>query len=179
MTTIRADRIAGEPARWRRRPGQRGQAAVEMALLLPMLLILLFGIILSGFSFYAFIQVSNAAREGARAGSVYILTKTGSGLDLATTVQRAIYDSSVSPPSSALGFLVPTSPSFNVNSDVVTTLADGNPSDACPLDIANPCPGDRVEVTVTYRYWLPLLSDLVPMFPQPTVIVREVTMEVQ
>lgn len=149
-----------------------GQAAVEMALLLPVLLILLFGIILSGFTFYAFIQVSNAAREGARAGSVYIMTKTASGLDLDQTVKRGIYDSSVSPAKSALGFLSTTLPSFNVNSDVAVSQVDVDGDGTVS-------PGDQVNVSVTYRYTLPILSVLLPMFPQPIVIVRSVMMEVQ
>ena len=51
-----------------------GQAAVETALILPALLVLLMGIIIAGLTFYAVIQVTNAAREGARAGSMYRLT---------------------------------------------------------------------------------------------------------
>lgn len=149
---------------------QRGQATVEAALLLPMLVVLLLGIILSGFTFYAFIQVSNAAREGARAGSVYRLTQAGSGLSLEQTVKKAIYDSGTD--ESALGFLSPTSPSFNVNSDVVVTWTD--------VDVDSlPSSGDQVKVQVTYRYTLPIVSGLLPMFPQPIVIVRDVMMEIQ
>ena len=150
---------------------QRGQAAVEIALLLPVLLVLLFGIILSGFTFYAFIQVSNAAREGARAGSVYRITQAGSGLTLEETVEQAIYDPGG--PTSALGFLSPTSPSFDVANDVDVVLVD---VDADPTVISS---GDQLTVTVTYSYTLPLVSVLLPQFPQPIVIVRDVMMEVQ
>jgi hypothetical protein len=44
----------------------RGQALVEMALLLPILLLLFAGLIELGFSFYDYLIVVNAAREGAR-----------------------------------------------------------------------------------------------------------------
>ena len=158
-------RLAHRPAR-----GERGQAAVEVALLLPVLIVLLFGIIMSGFTFYAFIQVSNAAREGARAGSVYRITSTQSGLSLADTVKKAIYDSGSG--ASALGFLSPTMPSFNVNGDVAALFAD---IDGDTFVSA----GDQLTVTVTYRYTLPIVSDLVPAFPQPIVIVRQVMMEIQ
>jgi Flp pilus assembly pilin Flp len=48
-------------------PGrQEGAAAVEFALLLPLLVLLLFGIIEFGFAFSTRIQATNAAREAAR-----------------------------------------------------------------------------------------------------------------
>ena len=45
---------------------QSGAAAVEMALVLPILLLLVFGIIEFGFIFNRYISVTHAAREGAR-----------------------------------------------------------------------------------------------------------------
>ncbi len=147
-----------------------GQAAVEIALLLPALVILLFGIILSGFSLYAFIQVSNAAREGARAGSLYRITQSTSGLTLDQTVKYAIYDTRPVTPTSALGFLSPTPPSFNVNNSVVI-LSSGSLSD--------PNQGDQLTVQLTYSYTVPIVSSFVPMFPRPMVIHRSVMMEMQ
>jgi len=64
---------------------QHGQSAVEMALVLPLLLVLVLGMIIAVFMFYSYIQVTNAAREGARAGSVYRITSPSSGLTLAQT----------------------------------------------------------------------------------------------
>jgi Flp pilus assembly protein TadG len=55
----------------RARPSERGQALVEFAgVVLPLVLILV-GIIQSGFLFSAYVGISNAAREGARAGTIY------------------------------------------------------------------------------------------------------------
>jgi Flp pilus assembly pilin Flp len=51
---------------------QEGAAAVEFALLLPLLVLLLFGIIEFGLAFNARIQATNAAREGARMAVVGI-----------------------------------------------------------------------------------------------------------
>src|SRR5690349_21208488 len=48
----------------------RGAAAVEMALVLPMLLILVFGIIDYGRMLNAQIRLTEAAREGARAATI-------------------------------------------------------------------------------------------------------------
>lgn len=43
-----------------------GQSLVEMALLLPILLLLMVGMLDLGRAFYAYITITNAAREGAR-----------------------------------------------------------------------------------------------------------------
>ncbi|WP_137122227.1 TadE/TadG family type IV pilus assembly protein [Segeticoccus rhizosphaerae] len=57
--------------RRRRREGHdRGAAAVEMALVLPLLIVLLFGIIDFGRIYTAQIQLSQAAREGVRMESL-------------------------------------------------------------------------------------------------------------
>lgn len=54
----------------RRQPDSfhRGQATVELALLLPVILLLLFGIAEFGRAFNAYITLENAVREGARLG---------------------------------------------------------------------------------------------------------------
>ena len=53
-----------------RRVDERGVAAAEFALLLPVLLLMLLGIIEFGMIMYSREVVTNAAREGARAGIV-------------------------------------------------------------------------------------------------------------
>jgi Flp pilus assembly protein TadG len=49
---------------------ERGAAAVEMALVLPVLLLLIGGIVDFGRAYFTQIMLTNAAREGARAGIV-------------------------------------------------------------------------------------------------------------
>ena len=56
--------------RWAKRSRDRGAAAVEMALVLPVLLLVLGGIVDLGRAMYGQIIVSNAAREGARMASL-------------------------------------------------------------------------------------------------------------
>ncbi len=53
----------------RRREG--GQAIVEFALVAPIFLVLLLGIVDFGMGFKAWISITNAAREGARIGAVH------------------------------------------------------------------------------------------------------------
>ncbi len=54
--------------------GEKGQALVEFALLVPIFLILLFAIVDFGMGFYSWITVTNSAREGARFGAVQAST---------------------------------------------------------------------------------------------------------
>ncbi|WP_422444893.1 TadE family protein [Thermoanaerobacterium sp. DL9XJH110] len=49
---------------------QKGQAMVELALILPVIVLILFGILEFGRIFYSYIVITYAAREGARAGAV-------------------------------------------------------------------------------------------------------------
>lgn len=53
-----------------RRHGERGAAAVELALILPLLVALLGGIVDFGFALNSQISASHAAREGARVAAV-------------------------------------------------------------------------------------------------------------
>jgi Flp pilus assembly pilin Flp len=48
------------------RPRQEGASAVEFALVLPILLLLIFGIIAFGWGFVRWVALTNGAREGAR-----------------------------------------------------------------------------------------------------------------
>ncbi len=52
------------------RRGEDGASAVEFALVLPILIILLAGIIQFGFLFFQWLEVTHAAREGARWASL-------------------------------------------------------------------------------------------------------------
>lgn len=54
----------------RRTRSQRGAAAVEFAIVVPLLFLLIFGIIDFGFGFHAWDAAENAAREGARVAAV-------------------------------------------------------------------------------------------------------------
>jgi len=58
---------------------ERGAAAAEFALLLPVLLTLLFGTIEFGMIMYGREVVTNASREGARAGIVLVTPKPTAG----------------------------------------------------------------------------------------------------
>jgi Flp pilus assembly protein TadG len=54
----------------RRLRGKRGQSLVEFALVLPLLMIMIFGIIDFGMGLRSYISLTNATREGARFAAV-------------------------------------------------------------------------------------------------------------
>lgn len=75
--------------RMRRIKSEDGASAVEFALVLPILLLLVFGIIEFGFIFNRWITVTHAAREGVR---VYALTDLAQGLDAAHAAAPDLFD---------------------------------------------------------------------------------------
>ncbi|QKE41830.1 MAG: pilus assembly protein [Ferrovum myxofaciens] len=133
---------------------ERGVAAVEFALIFPLMLLLMFGIIEFGTMMYDQIMVTNAAREGARWGSVQSVSLahpitscsevssiqggcpascsgSGSGSDACTVASNY-----------AANTLISYQGGSN-NSPVVTV-------DFCP---SNKCPnGAAIEVTVQYTF---------------------------
>jgi Flp pilus assembly protein TadG len=72
----------------------RGSAAVELALVLPLLLLVLFGVIDFGRMLNTQITLTEAAREGSRAAALGFdpgarVTRTANGISLASTVVTA------------------------------------------------------------------------------------------
>lgn len=102
----------------------RGQAVVEFALVLPLVLILIFIIIDFAVGLNNWIVITNAAREGARLGAV--------GTPPAEVEARTVSES---------GGLLDT-PNGSVTVDYQDLGADGYPADS----------GDSVVVKVAYQY---------------------------
>ena len=67
---------------------ERGQAAVEFALIAPVLIVLVLGVIQIGIAFNHYITITDAARAGARTAIVARFTGINSG-DIQTAVQNA------------------------------------------------------------------------------------------
>lgn len=120
----------------RRRHRSRGQSLVEFALVMPVFLLLLGGVIDFGFMFYSRITVINAAREGAR-GAV-------TAIDNPTSIPSMV-DSSVASAASGLvaADLSDTATCVGIAQAKCDFAAGGQP---------DPLPGDAVSVTVTYKY---------------------------
>ncbi len=146
--------------RWGRQTGKRsrGQSLVELAVVLPLMMTLIMGVIDFGWVLYANIQVAAASFEGARVGSLYKgdnLNKdlTANQNDRAGAVRAAIYNASASPPTSALGMLNKTDTNnFRVDNDVTVTYV------GTALNAA----GQGQEMTVKVSYHQPLWFSVLP-----------------
>ncbi len=148
---------------------------MEFALVLLPVLLLIVGIVQFGLLFGASVTLTNAAREGARAGSIYVYDYS-----LPTTTRyrndAARCGDVVEAATGAFGMLSTNSPHFSapltagtcttpasdviVNGDVTVSYCDHvtTPDGACPdtTDSDTACTGDThegclIRVTITYR----------------------------
>ncbi len=118
---------------------QKGVAAVEFAIILPVLMIIVFGIIEFGLLLYDKQVITNASREGARIG---ISDVAVSDADIEAVVGNYIASNLIT-----FG-TTPTPP--------VTTI---EPADRTDMDF-----GQDVTVTVTYNYDFLMLPNFVADF---------------
>jgi Flp pilus assembly protein TadG len=72
----------------RNNKSEQGQTMTELAMILPLLLILIFGIIQLGIAFNNYLAVTDAVRAGARKGSVSRLSGNPTG-DCVTAARNA------------------------------------------------------------------------------------------
>jgi len=79
-----------------KRLNERGAAAVEFAILLPVLMLILFGVIEFGMIMYSREIITNASREGARTGIVQATAKPTTG-DIQTVVTNYLTGTGIDP----------------------------------------------------------------------------------
>ena len=120
---------------------EKGASAVEFALILPVLMVILFGIIEFGFILYDKAIVTNASREGARRGIVYSQNTAGAPVAVPTS---DIIDTASS---YCASYLV----SLGTGTAAPSTTITGN----CAA------PGNSLTVTVSYPYSFLVLPNFV------------------
>lgn len=123
---------------------EEAQSLVEFALIVPMLLILVFGVIDFGMGLRAYISVAAATREGARYATVGnppgAFTPGGcNGATSTTTVGRVC---------ATINGLTLT----NVQNVKVETCNTATPPSCSTATTSNMLPGRSVRVTADYRY---------------------------
>ena len=179
----------------------RAQALLEMALVIPLLAVLLVGVFEFGLVLYAHVQVSNAAREAARAASLYRSTRfskivpnqvssrkcDGSvlGWSLQQTVNQAIVyyvaDTNGCPGTAtidytSLGWLQPTTPTMW---SATLTPAQSTYYSASSNPDSIPTAGDSVTIKLRYPYKLIILSKFMTYLSDPIWIEKSVKVEYQ
>jgi Flp pilus assembly protein TadG len=76
MTTMRTDVAVHQAPATKHAQSQKGNALVEFALILPIFLMLIFGMITFSLALYNKTVLTMATREGARAGAKYVANRT-------------------------------------------------------------------------------------------------------
>ncbi len=136
--------------------GDRGQSLVEFALVLPVFLLMVFGIIDLGRVIWAYDNLANAAREGARYASVHggselTVCQTGPNLDPTVYVSGCpawTPDSKQPTRAATQGFLVAPGSNVVVHVCYYTTNPCTNDTDEASATNGR---GEFVTVTVTSR----------------------------
>ena len=122
---------------------RRGATVIEMAVVFPVLILLLFGLVVGGMGIYRYQQVAHLAREGARYASVRgtDYQREVSGATAATA--QSVYDNAIKPQAVALDLAKLTYQ--------VTWNSTNSPSTTTNFELPV---GNTVSVTVTYQ-WFP------------------------
>lgn len=183
-----------------------GQALVEFALLLPLLVLALLGLADLGLLLRAHVEVANAAREGARAGSLYLggrfhYTSCSSscpagygdgGSDpgcwtLQAWVENGLVEHNRSSSGCPLSAYDTAIHAFGQLNPAPCTSGAFNCWELQPLTVDGlpitgttlPVAGRQLKVQVIYRYRPLFVADLIPMFPNTVQISKTVLMKVQ
>ncbi|MCC6497656.1 MAG: pilus assembly protein [Propionibacteriaceae bacterium] len=144
-------------AKWRSRKSQRGAAALEFALVAPILIMLVFGVVDFGMMINSQAVFANAARDAARAGS-FSATES----EIVTVVN------------SEVSYL----PNITNVATTVTCRLPGSPGANCSGSYdAGKKPGGTVVVRISYQHhWLtPALLGL----PSVSVVTKASEMRIE
>ncbi|MHB1043539.1 MAG: TadE family protein [Eubacteriales bacterium] len=124
---------------------KRGQALVELALVLPLLILMIMGIMEFGRIFHSYLLITNAAREGARLGVVHepdsvILTRVK---DMAVSLNLTDSQISITPAeTNAMGEPlrvrgVPLTVKVDYNMELITPMLDNIVPNPIPLSASS------------------------------------------
>lgn len=146
---------------------ERGQSLVEFSLVLMPLFLILLGIIQFGFIFNTYVTMTNAARDAARLGTVYVydraLSKDQNDLARNESIKTSVIAS--------MNLLSKTTPRFTTGatwtkSGLIFTNGDLVVTYVVPNGITDndPRTGEQVTVRATYHQDLviPLIAALLP-----------------
>lgn len=131
---------------------QSGASAVEFAIVLPILVLLVFGIIEFSVAFYDKAMITNASREGARAGIVFKVPPVTD--DEITNIVNTYLGSSL------LTFGGPTTANITVTRNGYN-------------------PGDELKVSVNYTYTFLLIPNFVASLSGGVNLVAETIMRME
>jgi len=136
--------------RFKKTKAQSGAALIEFAIVLPLLLMLIFGMIEFSVMLYDKAMITNASREGTRAGIVYAFPDRLSDAEISAVVTDYLQGHMIS-----LGG--PSAPNIVVSGQCVDS-------------------GDQLSVTVTYPYHFFVLPNFIASLSGTTTLSAVTTM---
>jgi Flp pilus assembly protein TadG len=128
---------------------QRGAAAVEFAIVLPLLVVFLFGIIEFSLMFYDKAVITNASREGARRGILYSPAPRVAITEIEDTIANYCND-----------YLI----TFGATTTLTTEVDVRQPDDTLITNSSCTQTDDELIVTVTYHYDFLIVPDMLAAF---------------
>jgi len=136
---------------------QKGAAVVEFAIVVPLLLVICFGIIEFSILLYDKAMLTNASREGARAGIVYLPGRASTATTAEKNAEQAAIYTIVK--KTAEDYCKTHLISFGSSSTVNIPTPTYSDPDANGYDS-----GDSLTVTVNYKFEFLVFSKLISMF---------------
>ncbi len=85
-------------SRRRSRREERGASAVEFALIVPVIILLLMGTVSTGLTYNDHVSLTNAAREGARYGAAADITSSSWAASVQTRIQEVYFNAAGTAP---------------------------------------------------------------------------------
>lgn len=146
---------------------ESGQSLVEFALVVSPMLLILLGIIQFGFIFNSYVTLTNATREAARSGSIYVYDRTLTKAQNDAARNNRIKTSLTA----SMNLLTKTAPNFTTGASWTQTglsFSNGDLTVAyvVPAGVTDsePRTGQQITVSAVYHQDLviPLISALLP-----------------
>jgi Flp pilus assembly protein TadG len=153
--------------RRRRRDGEAGQSLVEFSLILFPLFFILLGIIQFGLIFNTYVTMTNAARDAARMGTIYIYTRESG--ETQSTNDLARNESIKTQVLASMNMLGKISPYFSTGSTWtqsggVYTNGDLRIEYVLPSGVTSSETRKGQEITVRATYHQDLIVPIIPLF---------------
>ena len=139
---------------------QDGASAVEFAIVLPLFVVLIFGIIEFGVIMYNKAIITNASREGARFAILFD-SVVHTDLDIENKVKEHLKFDPID------------------NSSILINLGGASAPPTISVLPPDRKTGDSISVTVTYPYDFMLLPDFLPGLPQTLTLNGITTMRME
>jgi Flp pilus assembly protein TadG len=154
------------------RAGQRGQALVEFAFLLPLLMVILLGVIVFGVAINNYLELTNGTTAGAQALAI----SRGQATDPCAAVTAPFYNAAFNLTQTNVKFTITVS-SPPPSPTVLYTLANNQANPSCAAATADLIQGDTATVLVTYPCNLKVFG--VNFAPNPCTLTAQTAESIQ